>query len=413
MIGLLPEVGQTRRTQDLPPVEDPPIELQPPEPPIPPEITTYPVDELAADKIRLGLDQTLGGLRSFEERAKELGESAKSKVLRLTPIQRIWGALSARNSYLDPKGPQWLKDLSLATNSFLESSAKDALKIGADVALDATIGGMYQGIRSLTGQLPRSEDILPGASAMASINPQYSEAYSNFDKSGFGKVFNDTYLVSLNTAQIGAMAQSLFGSRTVSTRGIGRNSITSKISTIPPRLSIPTIPQALKAAGWLSAWYYGQRTLGAFEKSARAAELSAGRKIDVPIVNTPPYPDIVIPPANPPPLQPITIVISPNEPKPIDDTPPETPIDWGKMFDSLRNTGSGGFIPVPIMVPSSPGSDQVQKEQYGGGSSRPANVGRRRSEVQGKKRKKKKPHLSPSDALSKPAQMARRAIQNG
>jgi hypothetical protein len=148
----------------------------------------------------------------------------------LTPVQKLWNA--AGGSRFVSSASKFAKPGYLASNTIenvlhhfgqdkgnrvmdfqnmvIGKSASDFTKVVKDIAVDATIGGAYQGLKSLTGAQVRLSDVLPGATALSQILPGAKQTYDYVDKTKAGKLAADAYLIALNSAQAGVAGRALF-----------------------------------------------------------------------------------------------------------------------------------------------------------------------------------------------------------
>jgi uncharacterized membrane protein YgcG len=267
-------------------------------------------------------------------------------------------------------------------------------KVAQDAVWDISGGAISNVIKGNIGKTLPLEDILPGASALAQINPEYKTGYAEVDKTKGGKILSNAYQMAQEVATTGAAFKLL----TMPLR---------TMQAIRPLAGFPGIMEAgrtgvpgssllnlgLKAVGKVAPYALGAYSAAQLQGAIRDSK-SETEPLNV-TLNSPPAPPASAPPA-PPPNTPPTPGSNPQTTNnTTNNNTYNTPGSEDSGTDGLTKaflagvaSGAGravGQIPFPIFSGggSSGGGGSKAKEQYATGGST-------LTPVATKKKKKKK-----------------------
>jgi hypothetical protein len=158
----------------------------------------------------------------------ETKEQVNNALSNWTPLQRIGNQVTEISSNPWARAVQGLPDMIPGlltgqspsewgtkegfTRSVVMKSASDTGKVVQDVLWDSTVGLGLNAIRSnVFGQQLTLKDVLPGASALANLDPGYAQSIDAQGATGWGKTLADWYGTALTGAGLGAVAGPVMG----------------------------------------------------------------------------------------------------------------------------------------------------------------------------------------------------------
>jgi hypothetical protein len=316
---------------------------------------------------------------------RSAGSAVLSKVGQGTSAadKLIWTA-----GGLIPRGKEFKDDV-------IVKSIKDFGNVWSDVASDSTVGVPYRTIQRVAEGKPLSlQDVLPGASALAKINPGYASGYKAMDQTTSGQVMSNVFQ---------------FGQELATGAGVGKLVFGTAIPGIVNAAKTPLGMNVIRAGANIIGGQAVARAIGNIPAPTTTI-IQQERKYEpkpAPLPTPEPAPAPVPPPVPEP---------KPS-PAPPPDRPPPPPNDgdgsgnkevWAAI-NALANAGrvvTGGTT-VVNQLPGTVGKAD-SSGQFGGGSGR---GGARINAAMKQQSKKKKKGVSSSNTDSKVKDLTRKAIQ--